>query len=44
VREDDLLEPDVPPEDDEARPLEGPDRGDGDGLEPEEHIGLTPPD
>jgi len=43
VREDDLLDPEVAP-DDEERPTEGEDRDDDRGLEPEEHLGLTPPD
>lgn len=41
AREDDLLEPEEPPRPDDDDP--GDDRGD-DGVTPEEHIGLTPPD
>jgi hypothetical protein len=43
VREDDLLEPDVPPEDEEGADTIERDEPE-EGLAPEEHLGLTPPD
>jgi hypothetical protein len=43
VREDDLLEPEVPPDDEDER-VRGDGQEEDEGLEPEEHIGLTPPD